>query len=123
MPVQWVNRPNHEFRGFSGTVVSGAVRPGDRVRILPAGTQSTVDRVVTYDGDLDEATAGQAVTVTLADEVDASRGDVLATATQPPEVADQFEAHVVWMNEHACCLGGPTCSSSAPRPCPARCPT
>jgi bifunctional enzyme CysN/CysC len=99
LPVQWVNRPDLDFRGFSGTVVGGSVRPGDRVRILPAGTESTVARVVTFDGDLGEAIAGQSVTLTLADEIDASRGDVIAAASEPPGVADQFEAHIVWMSE------------------------
>ena len=77
MPVQWVNRPNLDFRGFSGRIVGGTVRPGDRVRVLPSGTTSTVARIVTFDGDLDEAVAGQSVTLTLADEIDVSRGDVL----------------------------------------------
>jgi bifunctional enzyme CysN/CysC len=99
MPVQWVNRPNLDFRGFSGVVVGGTVRPGDTIRVLPGGRQSTVDRLVTRDGDLDEAVAGQSITVTLADEIDVSRGDVLAAADSPPCVADQFEAHVVWMSE------------------------
>jgi bifunctional enzyme CysN/CysC len=99
LPVQWVNRPDLDFRGFSGTVVGGSVRPGDRVRILPAGTESTVARVTTYDGDLPEAIAGQSVTVTLDDEIDASRGDVIVAASEPPGVADQFEAHIVWMAE------------------------
>ena len=107
MPVQWVNRPNLDFRGFSGTIVGGTVRPGDRVRVVPAGQTSTVDRIVTHDGDLDEAFAGQAVTITLADEIDISRGDVLAAADQPPEVADQFEAHVIWMHEHQMLPGRP----------------
>jgi len=97
MPVQWVNRPDLDFRGFSGLVVGGSVHPGDRVRVLPGGQQSTVERLVTQDGDLDEVVAGQSITITLADEIDISRGDVLATADSPPEVADQFEAHVVWM--------------------------
>ncbi|CAM3226636.1 sulfate adenylyltransferase subunit CysN [Prescottella defluvii] len=100
MPVQWVNRPNLDFRGFSGQIVGGAVRPGDRVRVLPSGKESTVDRIVTMDGDLDEAIAGQSVTVTLTDEIDISRGDVLAVSDALPGVADQFEAHVVWMGEH-----------------------
>ena len=97
--VQWVNRPNLDFRGFSGVVVGGTLRPGDRVRVLPSGTESTVSRIVTYDGDLAEAVAGESVTVCLADEVDVSRGDVLAGAADPPAVADQFETHVVWMSE------------------------
>ncbi|HWH28136.1 MAG TPA: sulfate adenylyltransferase subunit CysN [Mycobacteriales bacterium] len=99
MPVQWVNRPDSEFRGFSGQVVGGRVRPGDRVRVVPTGTTSTVARVVTYDGDLEEAVAGQSVTVTLTDEVDCSRGDVLCAADAPAGAADRFEAHVVWMAE------------------------
>jgi bifunctional enzyme CysN/CysC len=107
MPVQWVNRPNLDFRGFSGRIVGGRVRPGDRVRVLPAGTTSTVDRIVTMDGDLDEAVAGQSVTITLADEIDASRGDVVCAADSPAEVADQFEAHVVWMHEDAMLPGRP----------------
>jgi bifunctional enzyme CysN/CysC len=100
MPVQWVNRPDLDFRGFSGTVVGGRLAPGDEVRVLPSGQTSTVERVVTFDGDLDEASAGQSVTVTLADEIDVSRGDVLAAADRPPAVADQFEAHIIWMHEH-----------------------
>lgn len=99
MPVQWVNRPNLDFRGFSGQVVGGAIRPGDPIRVLPAGTTSTVDRIVTMDGDLDEAVAGQSVTITLNDEIDASRGDLLCAGDSPAEVADQFEAHIVWMHE------------------------
>ncbi|MGO4205388.1 sulfate adenylyltransferase subunit CysN [Rhodococcus sp. TAF43] len=100
MPVQWVNRPDLDFRGFSGQIVGGILRPGDRVRVLPSGKESTVDRIVTMGGDLDEAIAGQSVTVTLTDEIDISRGDVLAVADALPGVADQFEAHVVWMGEH-----------------------
>jgi bifunctional enzyme CysN/CysC len=99
MPVQWVNRPNLDFRGFSGQIVGGAIRPGDLVRVLPGGRQTTVERLVTQDGDLDKAVAGQSVTVTLADEIDISRGDVLAAADSPPAVADQFESDVVWMSE------------------------
>jgi bifunctional enzyme CysN/CysC len=99
LPVQLVLRPDAEFRGFAGTIAGGTLRPGDRVRALPSGRESTVERIVTYDGDLDVAEAGQAVTVTLADEIDVSRGDVLAAAENPPGVADQFEATVVWMSE------------------------
>ncbi|WP_106400473.1 sulfate adenylyltransferase subunit CysN [Actinocorallia populi] len=99
MTVQWVNRPHLDFRGFSGLVVGGVVRPGDRVRVAPSGVESTVARIVTYDGDLPEAVAGQSVTLVLTDEVDVSRGDVIAAADDPPGVADQFEAHVVWMGE------------------------
>jgi bifunctional enzyme CysN/CysC len=99
MPVQWVNRPNLDFRGFSGQIVGGSIRPGDRVRVLPSGRESTVARIVTADGDLDDAIAGQSVTVTLAEEIDVSRGDVIAAASDPPGVADQFECHLVWMSE------------------------
>jgi bifunctional enzyme CysN/CysC len=101
MPVQWVNRPNLDFRGFSGLIAGGSVKPGDAVRILPSGKTSTVSRIVTLDGDLDEAVAGQSVTLTLADEVDCSRGDVIALADAPPEVADRFEATLVWMADEA----------------------
>ena len=97
MPVQWVNRPDLDFRGFSGFISDGVVTPGDPVRILPSGRTSTVARIVTFDGDLDRAGAGQSVTLTLADEVDCSRGDVIAAAGDPPQVADQFEATIVWM--------------------------
>jgi bifunctional enzyme CysN/CysC len=107
MPVQWVNRPNLDFRGFSGRIVGGTVRPGDPVRVLPSGTTSTVDRIVTMDGDLDEAVAGQSVTITLVDEIDASRGDVICAGDSPAEVADQFEAHIVWMHEDAMLPGRP----------------
>jgi len=99
MPVQWVNRPNLDFRGFAGLVVAGQVRPGDKVRVLPSGKTTTVDRIVVSPEDLDVAVAGQSITLTLTDEVDVSRGDVLAAAQSPPEVADQFEATVVWMDE------------------------
>jgi bifunctional enzyme CysN/CysC len=99
MPVQWVNRPNLDFRGFSGEIASGAVRPGDTVRILPSGRESRISRIVTKDGDLPLAVAGQSVTLTLADEVDCSRGDVIAAADAPAEVADQFETTIVWMAE------------------------
>ncbi|HKX90100.1 MAG TPA: sulfate adenylyltransferase subunit CysN [Sphingopyxis sp.] len=101
MPVQWVNRPNLDFRGFSGQLASGKVRPGDAVRILPSGKTTTIDRIVALDGDLEVAVAGQSVTLTLADEVDCSRGDVIATADAPPEAADQFEATLVWMADEA----------------------
>ncbi len=97
MPVQWVNRPNLDFRGFSGLISNGTVRKGDAVRVLPSGKTSTVTRIVTLDGDLDEAVAGQSITLCLADEIDCSRGDVLAAADAPPQVADQFETNLVWM--------------------------
>ena len=99
MPVQWVNRPNLDFRGFAGTIASGTIRAGDPVVIAPSGIQSRVKRIVTFDGDLDLAVAGQSVTVTLSDEVDVTRGDLIAHSTEPPGVADQFEATVVWMGD------------------------
>jgi len=98
MPVQWVNRPDLAFRGFAGTIASGAVAPGDRVRIQPSGVETSVARIVAPAGDLPRAGAGDAVTLTLADEVDASRGDILAAAAAPMQVADQFEATLVWMD-------------------------
>ena len=107
MPVQWVNRPNLDFRGFSGQVVGGTVRPGDAVRVLPAGTTSRVDRIVTMDGDLGEAIAGQSVTITLTDEVDVSRGDMICHTDNSAEVADQFESHVIWMHENGMLPGRP----------------
>jgi len=98
-PVQWVNRPNLDFRGFSGTVVSGAVRPGDQLVVASSGKQSTLARIVTADGDRAEAHAGDAVTLTFTDEIDVARGDVLAHADHRPDVVDQFAAHVLWMAE------------------------
>ncbi len=97
LPVQWVNRPNLDFRGFAGSITAGVVAPGDTVRILPSGRTTTVARIVTADGDKPRAVAGEAVTLTLADEVDCSRGSVIAAANDPPQVADQFEATLVWM--------------------------
>ncbi|HEY2358132.1 MAG TPA: sulfate adenylyltransferase subunit CysN, partial [Phenylobacterium sp.] len=107
MPVQWVNRPNLDFRGFSGLISSGTIRPGDKVKALPSGRESTVERIVTFTGDLPEAVAGQSVTLTLADEIDVSRGDVLAAAASPPGVADQFEATLVWFDEDPMLPGRP----------------
>ncbi len=98
LPVQWVNRPHQDFRGFAGTISAGRVRPGDEIVALPSGRRSRVQRIVTADGDLAQATAGQAVTLTLADELDISRGDVIAGAAQPAQVADQFAAHLLWMD-------------------------
>jgi bifunctional enzyme CysN/CysC len=105
--VQWVNRPNLDFRGFSGRLVGGSVRPGDRVRVLPSGRESRVARIVTHDGDLELAVAGQSVTLVLADEVDVSRGDVMASADALPEVSDQFEANLVWMSDEPMLPGRP----------------
>ncbi len=99
MPVQWVNRPNLDFRGFSGLIASGSIRPGDRIRALPSGRESRVARIVTLPGDLPLAVAGQSVTLTLEDEIDISRGDVIATADAPAPVANQFEATLVWMDD------------------------
>ncbi|MBY0611726.1 MAG: sulfate adenylyltransferase subunit CysN [Beijerinckiaceae bacterium] len=99
LPVQWVNRPNLDFRGFSGFVASGAIRPGDRVRALPSGVESTVERIVTYDGDLGEAIAGQSITLTLNDEIDISRGDVLSGVDEPPQVASALRARILWLSQ------------------------
>lgn len=107
MPVQWVNRPNLDFRGFSGRILGGSVRPGDAIRVLPSGKTSQVERIVTLNGDLQQAVTGQSVTLTLSDEIDISRGDVIAAADAPPAVADQFEATVVWMSEEAMLPGRP----------------
>ena len=107
MPVQWVNRPNLDFRGFAGLISQGSVRPGDSVRVLPSGRTSTVARIVTQGADLPKAVAGQSVTLTLADAVDCSRGDVLAAAADPPETADQFEATLVWMADEELLPGRP----------------
>jgi bifunctional enzyme CysN/CysC len=101
MPVQWVNRPNLDFRGFSGKIAAGAIQPGDVVRILPSGKTSHVDRIVTYDGDLDRASEGQSITLTLRDAVDCSRGQIITAANAPLEVADQFETTLIWMDEEA----------------------
>ena len=104
MPVQWVNRPNLDFRGFAGLIAAGTVQPGDRVRIVPSGKTTTVKTVVAMPtggaaSERAEAVAGESITLTLADEVDCSRGDVIASAEDPPEGADQFEASLVWMSE------------------------
>ena len=101
MPVQWVNRPSRDFRGFAGQVASGSIAPGAEVRLLPSGRTTRIARIVTADCDRDEAVAGQSVTLTFADEVDCSRGDVVAAAAAPPQSADQFEATIVWMADEA----------------------
>ncbi|MGB5485027.1 sulfate adenylyltransferase subunit CysN [Parasphingorhabdus sp.] len=101
MPVQWVNRPNLDFRGFAGLISAGIVKKGDPVRIVPSGKNSIVKSIVTLDGELDEAVAGQSVTILLEDEVDCSRGDVIAAAGDPPEISDQFESTIVWMSDEA----------------------
>jgi bifunctional enzyme CysN/CysC len=99
LPVQWVNRPDLDFRGFAGTIAGGVVRPGDRIRVQPSGNESTVARIVTFEGDLSEAVAGQSVTLTLAGEIDISRGDLISTAMDPAGIGDQFETTIVWMHE------------------------
>ena len=107
LPVQWVNRPNQDFRGFAGTVAAGEIRPGDEIVALPSGRRSHVARIVTADGDLDIAREGQAITLTLRDELDVSRGDVIAEAHRPAQVADQFAAQVLWMGEQPLLPGRP----------------
>ncbi len=107
LPVQWVNRPNQDFRGFAGTIAAGVARPGDAVVVLPSARRSTIARVLGPDGPLERAEAGQAVTLTLADEIDVSRGDLIAAAGDPPAVADQFAAHVLWMSDAPLLPGRP----------------
>ncbi len=107
MPVQWVCRPDQDFRGFAGSVVSGVVTPGDAVVVLPSGQRSRVARIVTADGDRAQASRGQAVMLTLQDELDASRGDVIASAGDAPESADQFAAHLLWMDAQPLLPGRP----------------
>lgn len=99
MPVQWVNRPNLDFRGFSGRIASGIVKPGDEIRIVPSGITSHINRIITFDGDLEKAVTGQSVTLTLNDEVDCSRGQIITSASSPIEISDQFEATLIWMDE------------------------
>ena len=105
--MQWVCRPNQNFRGFAGTIAAGPITVGAEVAVLPSGRRSTIAAIVTADGDLDRAESGRAVTVTLADEIDASRGDVIAAANNPPEVADQFAAHLLWLGEQSLLPGRP----------------
>ncbi len=107
LPVQWVNRPNLDFRGFSGNIAAGSIRVGERIRVLPSGQQSTVSGILGTAGAQDEAVCGQAVTLTLEDEIDISRGDLITPADAPAEVADQFEATLVWMDEDALLPGRP----------------
>ncbi|BDW88345.1 sulfate adenylyltransferase subunit CysN [Thalassospira tepidiphila] len=107
LPVQWVNRPNLDFRGFSGTISSGRVKPGDEVVVTASGQTSKVKDIVTFDGNLDVAIAGQAITLTLEDEIDISRGDILAHADAKPDFADQFEARIIWMHEDHLLPGRP----------------
>lgn len=107
LPVQWVNRPNLDFRGFSGLIASGVIAKGDAVRVLPSGKTSSVTRIVTFDGDLERAVAGQSITLCFADEIDCSRGDVITKADEPTQVADQFESTIVWMSDEALVPGRP----------------
>ncbi|GAB4360789.1 MAG: sulfate adenylyltransferase subunit CysN [Oricola sp.] len=107
MPVQWVNRPNLDFRGFAGFVCSGTIRPGERIKVLPSAKESTVKTIVTMDNDLDEAVAGQSVTLTLNDEIDISRGDMICAAGDPAEVANQFETTILWMADEPMFPGRP----------------
>ena len=107
MPVQWVNRPNLDFRGFAGTITSGELQPGDNIRVQPSGRTSSIKQIVTMDGELDKAVAGQAVTLTLNDEIDISRGDVISTTDEPASSADQFETTIVWMDEEPLLPGRP----------------
>ncbi|SFU65108.1 sulfate adenylyltransferase subunit CysN [Halomonas korlensis] len=107
MPVQWVNRPNLDFRGFTGMVSSGTVKPGDAIRVQPSGKSSRVARIYTYDGDLEMAVAGQSITLLLDDEIDISRGDVISGVERPSQTADQFETSLVWMHEQPLLPGRP----------------
>jgi bifunctional enzyme CysN/CysC len=107
LPVQWVNRPNQDFRGFSGLITSGTVKVGDRLRVLPSGKESTVSRLTTLEGDLPEACVGQSITLSMADEIDISRGDLLVATKSPAVVADQFQAMVIWMHEEPMLPGRP----------------
>lgn len=101
LPVQWVNRPNLNFRGFAGTISSGVIHIGDVIRVLPSGITSQVKRIILGSHDLEQAVAGQSITLTLTDEIDISRGDVISMQSSPPEVADQFQANLVWLHEEA----------------------
>ena len=101
MPVQWVNRPNSNFRGFSGLIASGETKIGDKVRLHPGGKESTIESIVTWEGELQQASAGQSVTITLNDEIDVSRGDIIATPTDPCGESDQFQSRILWMSADA----------------------
>ena len=107
LPVQWVNRPDQTFRGFCGTIAAGTIRKGDTVKVIPSGRTSRIARIVTFDGDLNNAVVGQSVAVTLDDEVDISRGDVLCAASDPVSAADQFEARILWMGDEPMLPGRP----------------
>ncbi|WP_026480054.1 sulfate adenylyltransferase subunit CysN [Ahrensia sp. 13_GOM-1096m] len=99
LPVQWVNRPNLDFRGFAGQIAGGTIKPGDKIKVLPSAKESTVKSIVTMNGELDEAVAGQSITLTLNDEIDISRGDLICKADQPAEIGSQFEAKIIWMSD------------------------
>jgi len=101
MPVQWVNRPNSNFRGFAGLIASGETKVGDKIRLHPGGNESTIESIITWDGELPKASAGQSVTITLNDEIDVSRGDIIATSTDPCGEADQFQSRILWMSDDA----------------------
>ena len=118
LPVQWVNRPNQNFRGFSGTISSGTVKPGDAIKALPSGRTSVVERVVTYDGDLEQGVAGQSLTITLKDEIDISRGDVICAANDPVEVSDQFQVEILWMSDEPMLPGRPYLFKSSTKTIP-----
>jgi bifunctional enzyme CysN/CysC len=120
LPVQWVNRPNLDFRGFSGTISSGRISAGDPIAVARSGRTSTVKRIVTKDADLAQASAGDAVTIVLADEIDASRGDILVSPSARPELSDQFAAHVLWMAEEELLPGRQYLLKSAARTVPAQ---
>ena len=107
LPVQWVNRPHQNFRGYAGTIAAGVVKPGDEVVVLPSSRRTRVAQVLDADGEVASASTGQAITLTLADEIDISRGDVIAAAGDPPEVADQFAAHLLWMSDAPLLPGRP----------------
>lgn len=107
LPVQWVNRPNLDFRGFSGTIASGVIKPGDEVVALPSAKTSRVKTITSFDGDLEQAVADQAITLTLEDEIDISRGDVIAATAHRPEFTDQFQAHIIWMHDQPLFPGRP----------------
>ncbi|WP_258079494.1 sulfate adenylyltransferase subunit CysN [Xanthomonas arboricola] len=107
LPVQWVNRPHQHFRGYAGTIAAGQVRVGDAVVVVPSGRRTRVASVLNADGEVDSARVGQAVTLTLRDEIDISRGDIIAAVDDPPEVADQFAAHLLWMDDTALLPGRP----------------
>jgi len=120
LPVQWVCRPDRTFRGFAGTLVSGTLKPGDKVKVLPSARESTIARIVTHDGDLEHAQSGQAIMLTLADEIDASRGNVICSADAPVEVADQFEAQILWMGDEPMLPGRPYLIKLGARTVPAK---